>query len=55
MSQNTVLVNMTVQGNTGSAQVTSNKVTGTLLCQSNTSITGSGDTAAKLQGQCASF
>jgi hypothetical protein len=55
MSQNTVLVNMTVQGDTGPAQVTSNKVTGTLLCQSNTSITGSGDTAAKLQGQCASF
>ena len=55
MSQNTVHVNMTVQGNTGPAQVTSNKVTGTLLCQSNTSITGSGDTAAKLQGQCASF
>jgi len=55
MSQNTVKVNMTVQGNTGPAQVTSNKVTGTLVCQSNTSITGSGDTAAKLQGQCASF
>jgi hypothetical protein len=55
MSQNTVHVNMTVQGNTGPAQVTSNNVTGTLLCQSNTSITGSGDTAAKLQGQCASF
>ena len=53
--QNTVQVNMTVQGNTGPAQVTNNKVTGTLVCQSNTSITGSGDTAAKLQGQCASF
>ncbi|MGO9325751.1 MAG: MBG domain-containing protein [Terracidiphilus sp.] len=53
--QNTVHVNMTVQSNTGAAQVTSNKVTGTLVCQSNTSITGSGDTAAKLQGQCASF
>ena len=53
--QNTVHVNMTVQGNTGPTQVTSNKVTGTLVCQSNTSITGSGDTAAKLQGQCASF
>ncbi len=55
MLQNTVHVNMTVQGNTGPTQVTSNKVTGTLVCQSNTSITGSGDTAAKLQGQCASF
>jgi len=53
--QNTVHLNMTVQGNTGATQVTGDKVTGTLICQSNTSITGSGDTAAKLQGQCASF
>jgi hypothetical protein len=53
--QNTVGSSLTDQGNTGATQVTSNKVTGVLLCQSNTSITGSGDTASKLEGQCATF
>jgi hypothetical protein len=55
VSQNTVGGSMTDQGNTALTQVVSNKVTGTLLCQSNTSITGSGDTASKLEGQCATF
>ena len=55
LSGNTVGQTLTDQGNTGPTQVTSNKVTGILLCQSNTSITGSGDTASKLEGQCASF
>ncbi len=55
LSGNTVGQTLTDQGNTGPTQVTNNKVTGILLCQSNTSITGSGDTASKLEGQCASF
>ena len=55
LSGNTVGQTLTDQGNTGPTQVTSNKVTGILLCQSNTSITGSGDTASKLEGQCSSF
>jgi hypothetical protein len=55
ISQNTVGGSMTDQGNTALTQVVSNKVTGTLVCQSNTSITGSGDTASKLEGQCATF
>jgi hypothetical protein len=55
LSGNKVGQTLTAQGNTGPTQVTSNQVTGILLCQSNTSITGSGDTASKLEGQCASF
>ena len=55
VSQNTVGGSMTDQGNTALTQVVSNKVTGTLVCQSNTSISGSGDTASKLEGQCATF
>ncbi len=55
LTQNTVGSSLTDQGNTAATQVTGNKVTGILLCQSNTSITGSGDTASKLEGQCASF
>jgi sugar lactone lactonase YvrE len=53
--QNTVGASLTDQGNTGATQVTGNKVTGTLLCQSNTSISGSGNTAAKKQGQCSTY
>ena len=54
-STNTVGNNMLVQNNTGSSQVFNDVVTNSLQCSGNTSITGGGDKAGQLQGQCASF
>jgi hypothetical protein len=45
-----------VQNNTGSSTtVTGNNVANNLQCSGNTTITGSGNTAALKQGQCAAF
>jgi hypothetical protein len=41
--------------NLAAVQVFDDTVGGNLQCQSNSSITGSGDTAKSLQGQCATF
>jgi hypothetical protein len=54
-STNTVGGNMQVQNHTVSSQVFNDVVTGALQCSGNTLITGGGDKAAQLQGQCASF
>jgi hypothetical protein len=54
-STNTVGNNMLVQNNTGSSQVFNDVVTNSLQCSGNTSITGGGDKAGQLQGQCGSF
>ena len=52
---NAVGGNTTVQVNTGSMAVSANTIKGVLVCQSNSSITGSGNVAALKQGQCAGF
>ena len=44
-----------VQQNTGSMGIFSNTITGNLVCQNNSSITGSGNSAQLKQGQCAGF
>ena len=43
------------QSNAGATQVISNIITGALQCSGNTTITGSGNTAASKTGQCAKF
>jgi Pro-kumamolisin, activation domain/Bacterial Ig-like domain (group 1) len=52
---NAVNGNMQVTNNTGAVQVFNDVAKGNLQCQSNSSITGGGDKAASLQGQCAAF
>jgi hypothetical protein len=52
---NTVNGNMTVQSNTGATEVFTNAVGHNLTCQSNSSITGGGNTAGRKLGQCAAF
>lgn len=52
---NTVNGNLQDQNNTAPTQVFTDMVGGNLQCQGNSSITGSGDTAKQLQGQCAYF
>jgi hypothetical protein len=47
--------NLQVLNNNGSAQVFSNRVTYNLQCQSDSSITGGGNTAASKRGQCSRF
>jgi hypothetical protein len=44
-----------INNNTASVQVFNDNVGGNLQCGSNSSITGSGDTAKSLQGQCTGF
>ncbi len=44
-----------VNNNTAAVQVFDDTAGGNLQCQSNSSITGGGDTAKSLQGQCAGF
>jgi len=43
------------ESNPGATQVISNVITAALQCSSNTTITGSGNTAASKTGQCAKF
>jgi hypothetical protein len=52
---NTIGGNLVVQQNTGSIGVFANAVTGNLVCQNNSSITGNGNTARLKEGQCAGF
>ncbi len=52
---NSVTGNLQVQKDTGSSMVFSNNVGKNLQCSGNTTITGSGNTAAQKQGQCAAF
>lgn len=52
---NTIGGNLQVNNNIAAVQVSDDAVGGNLQCQNNSSITGSGDTAKSLQGQCAAF
>ena len=52
---NTVGGNVVVQQNTGAVAVYGNKIRGILVCQGNSSIAGTGNTAPLKQGQCAGF
>ena len=54
-STNSVGNNMLVQDNTVSSQIFNDVVTNNLQCSGNTSITGGGNKAGQLQGQCAGF
>jgi hypothetical protein len=46
---------LAIQSNTGAVTVYDTDVTKNLSCSGNTSITGGGDTAESMQGQCAAF
>ena len=52
---NVVGGNLNVENNLGSVGIFNNTITGNLACTANSSITGSGNTAAMKQGQCSSF
>jgi hypothetical protein len=52
---NAVTGNLQDQNNIAATQVFSNVVGNNLQCQNNSSITGGGDTAKSLQGQCSTF
>jgi hypothetical protein len=52
---NTIGNDLQINNNVASVQVSDDAVTGNLQCQNNSVITGGGDTAKSLQGQCASF
>ena len=52
---NTVSGNLQVQKDSGSTVVSDNHVAKNLQCSGNATISGSGNTAAQKQGQCASF
>jgi hypothetical protein len=52
---NVVGGNLTLQGNTGVTTVYNNAITKSLVCSSNTSITGAGNVANKKQNQCSAF
>jgi hypothetical protein len=52
---NTISKNLQINNNLALVQVFDDKVGGNLQCQGNASITGGGDTAKSLQGQCAGF
>jgi hypothetical protein len=47
--------NLHIQNNTASVQVLSNTIGGNLQCGGNSSISGSGNTAASKSGQCSAF
>ena len=52
---NTIGGNMQINRNIATVQVSDDTVKGSVQCQGNYSITGGGDTAQSLQGQCAAF
>jgi hypothetical protein len=52
---NSVGNNLVLQGNGGSTRVFNNMVLNDLQCDTNSTITGGGNTAKKKQGQCKSF
>jgi hypothetical protein len=52
---NTVKGNLLLEFDSGAVQVLDNKITKTLACSGDTNISGSGNTAASKQGQCAKF
>jgi len=52
---NSVDGNLQVNNNTGATDIFYNAANGNLQCQNNPLISWSGNTAAKLQGQCAGF
>ena len=52
---NTIGGNVQVNGNSASAVVSDNAVSGNLQCQNDASITGGGNSARQKQGQCASL
>ncbi len=52
---NTIGKSLEVKNNTAAIEVFDDMIGGNLQCQKNTSITGGGNTAKSLQGQCASF
>jgi phosphatidylinositol-3-phosphatase len=47
--------NMQIQENTASVQLFNNEVKKNLQCEDNSSLTGAGNTAKSLQGQCSAF
>ena len=52
---NSINGNLQVTNNTGAIEVFNDVAKGNLQCQGNSSITGGGDKANSLQGQCAGF
>ncbi len=52
---NSIGNDLQVNNNTAAVQVFDDTVGGNLQCQSNSTITGGGDTAKSTQGQCAGF
>jgi hypothetical protein len=52
---NTIGGSLQIGDNVAAVKVFDNAVAGNLRCTGNSSIKGSGDTAASLEGQCAAF
>jgi hypothetical protein len=55
ISYNTIKGNLLLESDSGAVQVLNNKITNTLGCSGDKTISGSGNTAASKQGQCAKF